>query len=152
MRRILFATLLVLLAPLAQADDKGVITKPSSNSVAVTIDRLEAILKSKGITIVKRWSHSDGAAKVGMQLRPTELLIFGNPKMGTQFFTSNQVSGLDLPMKVLAWEDEQGKVWIAYNDPAYIADRHGIADRPAVVQKMTGALKKFTDHAATAEK
>ena len=89
-----------------------------------------------------------GAEKAGIKLRPTELLIFGNPKLGSHMFTSNQVSGIDLPMKALAWEDEKGQVWLTYNDPAYIAGRHGIADRPKIVKKMTGALGKLTGKAA----
>jgi len=127
----------------AHAGD-GLVSKKSQNSVKVTLDRLEAALKKKGITIVTRWSHDSGAAKAGIKLRPTELLIFGNPKLGSHFFTSNQTSGIDLPMKALAWEDDKGQVWLTYNDPAYIAGRHGIGDRPEIVKKMTGALNKLT--------
>lgn len=148
----LIALLLILLvAPLAMAggnhDDAGLISKKSPYSVKVTLDRLEGILKKKGFTIALRWDHRAGAQKVGMSLRPTELLMFGNPKVGTHFFTSQQTAGIDLPMKALAWEDENGQVWLTYNDPAYIARRHGITDRDATVAKMTGALKKLTDAA-----
>ena len=122
----------------------GMITIKSANSVKVTLDKLEAVLKKKGITIAVRWSHSDNGNKVGIPLRPTELLIFGNPKLGTNMFTSNQTSGIDLPMKALAWEDEKGQVWLTYNDPAYIAKRHDIKDRAKIVAKMTGALGKLT--------
>lgn len=140
-----------MLGGFAQADN-GLVTKKSANSVGATLDCLEKTLKAKGITIVTRWSHDAGAAKVGIKLRPTELLIFGNPKMGTHFFTSNQTAGIDLPMKALAWEDADGQVWLTYNDPQYIADRHGIQDRPEIVKKMTGALGKFTDKATQAAK
>ena len=129
--------------------DHGLITKPSANSVKETIDRLENVLKKKGITIVVRWAHHEKAAKAGIALRPTELLIFGNPKLGSHMFTSSQTSGIDLPMKALAWEDEKGKVWLSYNNPAYIASRHGIKDREKIVKKMTGALNKFSDIATT---
>ena len=95
---------------------EGMITKKSKYSVTETIDRMEDALKKKGITIALRWSHSDRAKGVGMELRPTELLIFGNPKMGTNFFTSNQTAGIDLPMKALAWQDAKGQVWLTYND------------------------------------
>ena len=80
---------------------------------------------------------------MGLKLRPTELLIFGNPKLGTHFFTSNQTAGIDLPMKALAWEDKNGQVWLTYNDPKYIARRHGIKDRDEIVVKMSRALGKF---------
>jgi len=125
----------------------GLVIKKSAFSVKVTLDRLENVLKKKGITIVTRWSHDAGAKKAGIDLRPTELLIFGNPKLGSHMFTSNQTAGIDLPMKALVWQDEKGQVWLAYNDPQYIADRHGIKDRAKIVKKMTGALKKLTDKA-----
>lgn len=139
----------LVLAQGALAAGNGLIIKKSANTAKVTLDKLETILKSKGITIVTRWSHDAGAKKVNMSLRPTELLIFGNPKMGTHFFTSNQTAGIDLPMKALAWEDEKGQVWLAYNDPQYIADRHGIKDRAEIVKKMTGALNNFTNVAVS---
>ncbi|MFV1993608.1 MAG: DUF302 domain-containing protein [Acidiferrobacterales bacterium] len=126
---------------------KGLVIKKSAFSVKVTLDRLENVLKKKGITIVTRWSHDAGAKKAGIDLRPTELLLFGNPKLGSHMFTSNQTAGIDLPMKALVWQDEKGQVWLAYNDPQYIADRHGIKDRAEIVKKMTGALKKLTDKA-----
>jgi len=125
-------------------DGNGMISKKSAHSVKVTLDRLEAVLKKKGITIVTRWSHDAGAKKADIPLRPTELLLFGNPKLGSHMFTSKQTAGIDLPMKALAWEDEKGQVWLTYNDPAYIANRHGITDRAKIVAKMTGALNKLT--------
>jgi uncharacterized protein (DUF302 family) len=131
-------------ASVAIAGDDGLISKKSNYSVKETLDRLEGVLKKKGITIALRWSHSDNGNKVGIPLRPTELLIFGNPKLGTNFFTSKQTAGIDLPMKALAWEDEKGQVWLTYNDPSYIAKRHGINDRDKVKNKMTGALDKLT--------
>ena len=139
--------LTVVLTPTALAANDGLISKKSPHSVSKTLDRLEDILKKKGITIAVRWSHDAGAKKAGLSLRPTEILIFGNPKMGTHFMTSNQTAGIDLPMKALAWQDEKGQVWLTYNDPAYIAKRHGITDRNEIVKKMTGALKNMTDAA-----
>ena len=136
---------------ISQAADKGMLTKKSQFSVKVTLDRLEKVLRKKGITIITRWSHDKGAKKVGIKLRPTELLIFGNPKLGSHFFTSQQTSGIDLPLKALAWQDESGQVWLTYNDPQYIADRHGVDDRPAIVTKMTAALNNLTN-AATGNK
>ena len=126
-------------------NNKGMISKKSANSVKTTLDKLEAVLKKKGITIAVRWSHSDNGNKAGIPLRPTELLIFGNPKLGTHMFTSNQTAGIDLPMKALAWEDEKGQVWLTYNDPSFIAHRHNITDRDDILKKMAGALDKLTN-------
>ncbi len=152
MKRLFILISLVVLVPIMSvAGDNGMISKKSNFSVKVTLDRLENVLRKKGITIVTRWSHDAGAKKAGIDLRPTELLIFGNPKMGSHFFTSNQTAGIDLPMKALAWKDEKGQVWLTYNDPVYIANRHGINDRPAIVKKMTGALNNLTN-AATGNK
>lgn len=139
---VVFACLLSVSAAYAD-DNNGLITLKSNHSVKETIDRLEDVLKKKGITVALRWSHSDRGNSVGIPLRPTELLIFGNPKLGTNMFTSKQTAGIDFPMKALAWEDEKGQVWYTYNDPNYLAKRHGINDRDEVLKKMTGALKKF---------
>ncbi len=147
MGKIIVAALIGLIAlPVAHADT-GIVTKKSANSVAATLDCLESTLRAKGMTIFARVDHDDGASKVGLTLRPTELLIFGNPKLGTQLMTSNQTAGMDLPMKALAWQDAEGTVWLSYNDPAYLAARHGIDDRAEVIKKMTGALGKFSDKA-----
>jgi len=129
--------------------ENGIITVKSNHSVKETLDRLEKILTEKGVNVVLRLNHSENGNKAGIALRPTELLLFGNPKLGTNFFTSKQTSGIDLPMKALAWEDENGQVWLTYNDPSYIAGRHGIKDRDEVVKKMTGALEKFTSAATS---
>ncbi len=126
----------------------GIVTKTSTHSVKETLDKLEAIVTSKGFKIVARVNHAKAAEKSGQTLNPTEVLIFGNPKVGTALMKSNQAIGLDLPIKVIAWEDDNGVVTIAYNDPAWMVSRYGITDREKVVQKMTGALKKFTDAAA----
>ena len=141
---VLFASM--FLAVQVSAGD-GLISKKSNNSVDVTLDRLEAIVTEKGLTVFARIDHSAGAKKVGLELRPTKLLIFGNPKVGTLMMQSNQLAGLDLPMKALAWEDESGQVWLTCSTASYLANRHGIEDREAVVEKMTGALRKFTSFA-----
>ncbi len=146
MTRLIIALLVLVLSPVALAED-GLIKKQSPHSVSKTIDRLQAALESKGITIVVRWKHSDKAAGAGIEMRPTELLVFGNPKLGSHLMTSQQSVGIDLPMKALAWEDANGQVWLAYNDPAYIAKRHGITDRPKIVAKMTKALNGMTNKA-----
>ncbi len=149
MKRYLFLSLALLLAPLlvsekAIAEVDGLISIKSAHSVSETLNRLEALLTSKGITIIARWRHHAGAKNVGIPLRPTELMIFGNPELGSHFFTSAQTAGIDLPMKALAWEDESGQIWLGYNDPQYIVDRHGIKNRALIVSKMTTALDKLT--------
>ncbi|MDH5425207.1 MAG: DUF302 domain-containing protein [Gammaproteobacteria bacterium] len=123
----------------------GLITKPSRYSVSQTLDKLEAALKTKGISVAMRWQHDVKAGAVGIALRPTELLVFGNPKIGSHLFTSNQAAGIDLPLKALAWEDKNGKVFLSYNDPAYIAKRHHINDRDETLKKMSTALNKLSD-------
>lgn len=125
----------------------GLIVKPSKHTVAKTLDRLERLLKQKGLTVFARVDHMAGGRRAGKKLRPTQVLIFGNPKLGTPLMQSARTAGIDLPMKALAWQDETGKTWLAYNDPAYLAKRHGIAGRAVVLQKMSGALKALTDKA-----
>ena len=115
MRRLLplmfvFASLIHI--PMAHADD--MIIKKSSHSVKVTLNRLESALREKGIAVVARWDHAGAAKGVGMSLRPMEVLIFGSPKLGTPLMQSNPRAGADLPLKVLAWEDGKGQVWVAY--------------------------------------
>lgn len=130
----------------ASAGD-GLVSKKSEYGANETLNRLQAVLEKKGITVFARVSHTAGAEGVGIALRPTELLIFGNPKLGSHFFTSRQSAGIDLPMKALAWKDADGQVWLTYNDPQYIADRHGITDRGEIVSKMSGALDRMTNAA-----
>lgn len=149
MKRLLLLTLgLVCLAPSwVSAEVDGLIKKPSPYSVSETLDRLHKVLESKGITVAMRWEHGARAKAVGIPLRDTEVMIFGNPKLGSHLMTSAQSGGIDLPMKALAWRDANGKVWLAYNDPLYIAARHGIGDRDKVLQTMAAALDKLTSAA-----
>jgi len=124
----------------------GLVATKSPHKAKDTMDRLESIVTQKGMTVFVRVDHAAGAAKVGKTLRPTELLIFGNPKGGTPFMECSQTVGIDLPLKALVWEDPSGNVWLAYNDPAYIAARHGVADCP-VVSNMKKALQGFVQEA-----
>jgi uncharacterized protein (DUF302 family) len=110
----------------------GVIAIKSPHAAKETTDRLEAVLKQKGMTIFARVDHAAGAAKIGRPLRPTELLVFGNPQGGTPFIECSQTVGIDLPLKALVWQDESGQVWIGYNDAGYLAQRHGASQCPAV--------------------
>ncbi len=133
---------LVLQTPLAGAGS-FVVTR-SAHDVNETINRLEASLRAKGVTVFARIDHAGNAQRVGVALRPVQLLIFGNPKLGSPLLESNPMVGLDLPMKALAWEDADGEVWLGYTAAATIAGRYRIEDRAAVIGKMTGALKNFT--------
>jgi len=148
MTRIIILLLGLALAPYASAAEVGgLIKKESPFGVTETLDRLENVLENKGFTIALRWNHGERASGVDIPLRDTELLIFGNPKVGSHLMTSAQTAAIDLPMKAVAWSDAQGNVWLGYNDPAYIAERHGIDDREEVLGKMTNALDKLTDAA-----
>lgn len=129
----------------------GLVVKPSAHGVIETLDRLEELLAEKGITVLARIDHAMGARGADMDLSATELLIFGNPKLGTPLMQSAPSAGIDLPMKALAWQDGDGKVWLAYNDPAYIAERHGIENQAEVITIMTGALDQLTDAATSAD-
>jgi len=110
----------------SMATSKGIIDQPSNHSVDQTVERLKTILQSKGVTLFALIDHSGEAEKVGMKMPPTKLLIFGSPKAGTPLMLSAPSSAIDLPLKILIWEDAQGKVWLSYNSPAYLQERHGL--------------------------
>jgi uncharacterized protein (DUF302 family)/uncharacterized membrane protein YidH (DUF202 family) len=106
----------------------GIVSKPSKYSVPATLDRLDALLRAKGITVFVRVDHSGEAEKVGLKMPPTQLLIFGNPKGGTPAMLAAPTSAIDLPLKALAWQDSDGKVWLSYNDVEYLKRRFGLTD------------------------
>ncbi len=139
----LFATLLAFAAAALGAD--GLVALKSPFSAKETMNRLEENAKQRGLTVFARIDHAAGAARIGKTLRPTEVLIFGNPQGGTPFIECAQSVGIDLPLKALVWEDAQGAVWLGYNDPAFLARRHGAAECPAV-----GGLSKALDGLAEA--
>src|SRR5256714_4968972 len=112
----------------------GIITIPSNHSVEETIEKLKAILQSKGITLFALIDHSREAARAGMEMRPTKLLIFGNPKGGTPVMLAAPSIAIDLPLKILIWEDAQGKVWVTCNNPAYLQKRHHVP--PELLQNI----------------
>jgi len=105
--------------------NNGIIDKPSNHSVDETVEKLKGILQSKGVTLFAVVDHSGEAAKVGMKMRATKLLIFGSPKAGTPLMLAAPRSAIDLPLKILVWEDAERKVWISYNSPSYLQQRHG---------------------------
>ena len=110
---------------MAPAANNGIVDKPSNHSVDQTVDKLKNILQSKGVTLFALVDHSGEAEKIGMKMPPTKLLIFGNPKGGTPLMLAAPRIAIDLPLKILVWEDAQGKVWVSYNSPAYLQERHG---------------------------
>jgi uncharacterized protein (DUF302 family) len=112
------------------------------------MDRLVAEINAKGMKVFARIDHAAGAAEVGLTLRPTELIIFGNARGGTPLMQSVQTVGIDLPMKALVWQDAAGKTWISYNEPGWIAQRHGITDAQPVVNKMADLLSAISRKAA----
>jgi uncharacterized protein (DUF302 family) len=148
-KQILIIALTALFTTGAMADEvDGLVKMKSEHSVTVTLDRLENIVKKKGITVAVRWNHSAKAKKIGIPMRDTQLLIFGNPKLGSHLMTAEQTAAIDMPLKAIAWKDATGQVWLAYNDPAYIAKRHHITDRDEIVKKISNALAAMTAKAA----
>lgn len=126
----------------------GMVQKPSAHPVAETVDRLAAAVEAAGAKVFARVDHAGGAASVDAELRPTEMLMFGNPRLGTPAMQAAQSMGLDLPLRVVVWEDAEGGVWLAYHDPADIAALHGLPADAEVIAKMQGALAKLTAAAA----
>jgi len=113
-----------------------------------TMDRLEAEIHQKGMNVFARIDHAAGAAEAGLTLRPTELIIFGNARGGTPLMESSQTVGIDLPLKALVWEDASGKTWISYNEPGWIAQRHGLANAQPLITKMADLLSMVSRNAA----
>jgi len=132
--------------PLGAENADGLIVKRSAYGVDETVDRLETALDEKGISIMARIDHASNAARAGETLPLTQLLLFGNPKLGTPLMQSARTAGIDLPMKALIYERD-GAVFLAYNDPAHIAARHGIEDRANVIGRMTRALDAIAEQA-----
>jgi uncharacterized protein (DUF302 family) len=122
------------------AADNGLIMKASKYSVAETIDRFESEAKAKGFTIVARVDHAAAAEKAGMKMPASQLLIFGNPKGGTPLMLASPTSGIDLPLKALAWEDAEGKIWLGYNAADYLKSRHSISGKDEAIDNINKAL------------
>lgn len=121
---------------MARDRDPGIITQPSHHSVEETVEKLKALLQAKGVTLFALVDHSGEAAKVGLRMPPTKLLIVGNPKVGTPLMLARPSVAIDLPLKILVWEDAQGSVWLSYNSPAYLKERHGLPE--ALVPNLAG--------------
>ena len=128
--------------------DTGLVTVPSAHDVASTVERLKALLAQKGIELFAHVDHAAGAEKVGLSLRPTQVLIFGNPKAGTPLMQSRQSIGLDLPLRVLVWEDEEGKPWLTYRRVEELARRHHVTDSGEAVKALDAGLDGLARAAA----
>ncbi len=149
MRTFALILFLSLIGATSAWSDGGLVSVKSAHDVAQTADRLEKALKAKGMNVFTRIDHAQGAAGAGLQLRPTELVIFGNPKVGTPLMLCSQSIAIDLPQKALIWQDADGQVWLSYNAPRYLAQRHGLTGCDAALQKVATALSNFAT-AATA--
>jgi uncharacterized protein (DUF302 family) len=131
---------------LANAD---MLTLPSAHGATETVERLKSLLAQKRIQVFADIDHAAGAQKAGLALRPTRVLIFGNPQAGTPLLQSQQTIGLDLPLRVLVWEDEPGKVWLTYHRPGFLAKRHGVLDRDEAVEALDAGLAALVRAAAS---
>jgi uncharacterized protein (DUF302 family) len=140
------AVFISLCLPASAAD--GLIALKSPRSVKETMDKLESQVKDRGLNVFLRIDHAAGAAKIGKSLRSTELLIFGNPQGGTPLMECSQTAGIDLPLKVLVWEDASSQVWLGYNDPEFLAQRHGASECPAA-ENLRKALSSIVEAAIT---
>jgi uncharacterized protein (DUF302 family) len=126
----------------------GLVALAGNHGPAETMDRLVAALTRRGMSVFARVDHAKAAAEVGMALRPTELILFGNPKAGTPLMQAAQTIGIDLPLKALVWEDADGRTWLGYNDPTWLARRHGIDAEGSAVRAMSDALAAVCREAA----
>jgi uncharacterized protein (DUF302 family) len=127
----------------------GLIAIKSSRGPRETMDRLVAEIQAKGLTIFARVDHAAGAKEAGLELRPTELVMFGNAKGGTPLMQADQAAGIDLPLKALVWQDASGETWLSYNDPAWLAQRHGLGDQVDAPVKAMSAMLGAVIRAAT---
>tara|TARA_R110002096_G_scaffold237051_1_gene427816 strand:- start:3 stop:455 length:453 start_codon:yes stop_codon:yes gene_type:complete len=149
MRKILAAIILTAISISPVFAHEGLVSVKSAHAVKATADRLETVLQSKGMKVFQRIDHAAGAASVGNSLRPTELIIFGNPKIGSQLMLCSQSIAIDLPQKALIWEDANGQVWLSYNDPGYLTRRHKAKGCDALVGKVSMALANFAKAATS---
>lgn len=123
--------------------DQGIVHLSSSHSVVDTLAKLEELLRTRGVSIFARIDHSGEAAKVGLEMRPTKVLLFGSPKGGTPLMIASPTVAIDLPLKALVWEDAEGKVWLSYNSPEYLQRRHGFPE--SLIQNIAGVRSIFDE-------
>jgi uncharacterized protein (DUF302 family) len=139
---------ITVVVPTAMGQGTQLTTKQSVHDVAATVERLVAAIEKRGAKVVAKVDHAAAAAGVGLELRPTTVVIFGNPKLGTPLMQENQQAGLDLPLRVLVWRDAAGRVQIGYQAPDRLAAGYGITGQGDLVKTMAGALAAITDEAA----
>ncbi len=151
-RIIIIAVAIVFLLTSAASAENGLVQVKSPYDVKTTADRLVNALKDKGMTVFDRIDHTENAQKVDKTLPPTIVVIFGNPMVGTPLMQCSRTMAIDLPQKALIWEDEEGQVRLAYNDPAYLAERHNITGCDEALQKVEKALQNFAQAATAQEK
>lgn len=149
MKEVIVSLSLILLFATSSMAADGVINVQSNFEVGETANRLESVLKEKGMTLFSRIKHSEGAGKAGFELRDTELIIFGNPKVGSPLMICQQTIAIDLPQKALIWKDANGAVFISYNDPTYLQKRHNVTGCEEVFTKVGQALGGITKAAAS---
>lgn len=151
MRHPLILAAILSIAAMTQTAAAEMVNKVSPHSVGVTIDRLQAAVEGAGAKVFARVDHAKGAAAIDTQMRPTQMLMFGNPALGTPAILDGQTSGLDLPLRVLVYEDSEGTVHVVYHAPASLAVEHGLPAEAEYLKKMTGALNNLTNKAIAAE-
>jgi uncharacterized protein (DUF302 family) len=144
MKKLVSLGIVLFSASLSVLASDGLVQYESHYSVKETADRFENIAKSKGLTLFARVDHQKNAAGVGLELRPTEVIIFGNPKVGTPLMQCSQEVAIDLPQKVMVSEDADNKVWLSYNNPNYLMKRHDIKGCDKLIDKISGVLSKLS--------
>ena len=148
MKRFLVATVgVILMASSGTAANEGLVTKASKYTVADTVNRLETVLKSSGMTVFARIDHGAEAEKVGLAMRLAHVIVFGNPKGGTPLMVASPTVAIDLPLKALVWEDAGGRVWLSYNTAAYLKSRHNISGKDEAIAALDRALDTLTTKA-----
>ncbi len=147
MRKRIPGIVAILIAVSVHAGEPGLATRPSRHTVAETIDHLEAVVRSKGMTVFARIDHAEAARKAGLSMPPATLLIFGNPKGGTPLMKASPTTAIDLPLKALAWEDAEGKVWLTYNRADYLKERHDIRGSDELLETLEKGLDAMTKRA-----
>jgi uncharacterized protein (DUF302 family) len=144
MKKLVSIGIVLLSASFSVVASEDLVKYESHYSVKETVDRFESIAKNKGLTLFARIDHQKNARGVGLELRPTEVIIFGNPKVGTLLMQCSQDVAIDLPQKVLVSEDADNKVWLSYNNPSYLMERHEIKGCDEVINKVSGILSKLS--------
>lgn len=144
MHRLILLAFLVLWLPLSAYAAEGMTTLKSDYSVTKTADRFEALIHKKGLTLFSRINHQKNAEDVSLSIKATEVIVFGNPKVGTRLMQCSPTVAIDLPQKVLVWEDKKGKVWLSYNNPHYLKKRHNIQGCDEVIEKIAAVSDRLT--------